>query len=114
MKVKSNLIFNTSLLARHAPSVQDGKVVIGGDAVEYCVVPAGATLTLDDAEWHKFEKAAAPMVESGALEILVPPKKTLEEQAESDRAELEAAEAKAKKLKAKLAKAEKPAKSEAK
>jgi len=107
MKIKSNLLFNTSLIARHTPSVQDGKVVIGGSVCESCVIPAGATLELPDAEYLKFEESAAGLVESGALTILVKPKKTLEEQAASDLAELKAIEEKAKALKAKL-KAVKP------
>jgi hypothetical protein len=111
MKIQSKVVFNTSLIARHAPSVQDGLVVIGGDACEHCVIPAGATLELKDSEYLKFEKAAAPLLESGVLKMLVPPKMTLEEQAEKDAAELKAAEETAKRLKSKI-KASKDAKTD--
>ena len=114
MKIKSNLIFNTSLYARHAPSVKEGKVVIGGNAIENIVIPAGSTLQLDDKEWAKFADAAKPLLENNKLEMVIPPKKTIEEIAKEEAAEIEAAKkvlekAEAKKKEAEEVKAKKKA-----
>ncbi len=108
MKIKSNMIFNTSLLARHAPAVVEGKVVIGGSAVESIVIPAGACLELDDLAWAKFAEAAKPLLKAKKLEMLVAPKKTIEQIAADEAAEIEAAKAVLKKAEEK-AKAEKAA-----
>lgn len=104
MKIKSNLIFNTSLLARHSTSQKDGKVVIGGSEPEGLVIPAGATLELEDAKWKKFAVAAKPYLANGHLTMLEDVALTEAEQEAKDAADLEAAEKLAKELKAKAKK----------
>lgn len=70
MKVKSTLIFNTSLLAQHSPSQIDGKVVIGGSQPKDVILPAGATLEIEDSLWVKyFEGPAQELISAGYLEI---------------------------------------------
>ena len=86
MKIKSNLIFNTSLVARHqTPDENATQVVIGSGAPEYLNIPAGSTIMLDDAEWEKFNTAAArSMVEAGDLTLVEVPVLSAEDQARAD------------------------------
>jgi hypothetical protein len=70
MKIKSNFVFNTSLLAQHTPTAVDGKIVIGGSQPKDLILPAGATLELEDVLWTKyFEASAQDYLKSGHLKI---------------------------------------------
>lgn len=74
MKIKSNLNFNTSLLARHTKKGKgDQQVVIGGSQPEYMVVPAGASIELNDKAWQKFAGAAAPYLKAGHMKMVIAP-----------------------------------------
>jgi hypothetical protein len=89
MKIKSNLVFNTSLLARHIKQGNNGdKVVIGGSQPEYMIIPAGSTIELSDEAWKKFAKAGEPLLKSGGLTITKAPKLSDDEQADADAKEL--------------------------
>tara|TARA_R110000796_G_scaffold40420_3_gene100050 strand:- start:10558 stop:10881 length:324 start_codon:yes stop_codon:yes gene_type:complete len=100
MKIKSNLVMNTSILAPHSPSSIDGKVVIGGGVPVAVNIPAGSTIEIDDAVWLKdFAKAATDLISSGSLSIL--------EEVKLSKADLaKAKKARAVALKAELAKLE--------
>lgn len=89
MKIKSNLVFNTSILARHTDKSKDAtKVVIGGALPEYLLIPAGSTIELADAEWAKFAEAAKPLIKAGSLDLLEAPELSKEAQGEADAAAL--------------------------
>lgn len=103
MKIKSNLIFNLSLIAAHEPKSKEDRIVIGSMAPESIVIPAGATLELGDNEWKKYAKASEAYLDNGHLVMVVAPKLSKAEQAEADAAELKVLEAKTKSLKAKKA-----------
>ena len=90
MKIKSNLQFNTSLLAQHT-SKKD-KVVIGGSLPEYVIIPAGATLELEDSKWELFKKSAESLLKGEHLTMVEAPKLSEEEQETKDEADLEAAQ----------------------
>lgn len=92
MKIKSNLLFNTSLLARHTAKDKD-KIVIGGALPEYMIIPAGATIDLHDLEWLKFASAAKAMLASGKLSMIVAPELSEEAQAKADAQSLADAQA---------------------
>jgi hypothetical protein len=89
MKIKSNLVFNTSLMAQHIQQGKDSdKVVIGGAQPEYMLIPAGATIELNDEEWKKFERAGAPLLKAESLTMVAAPKLSEKEQEEADAKEL--------------------------
>lgn len=96
MKIKSNLIFNTSLYANHS-----GSNKIGSNIPDSVVIPAGSTLELEDSKWKTFLKSAEDMLESGKLEIVEAPVLSEEEQKAADEAELKAIEARTAELKKK-------------
>ena len=99
MKVKSNLIFNTSLISQHGAKSKDGQVVIGGGAPRDVILPAGATMEIKDSIWKQyFAGPAEAMLKNGDLEITVPVQLTKAEQDAADEAELAAMEARAKEL----------------
>jgi len=106
MKIKSNLEFNTSILARHMKLDEDAtSVVIGGSACEYLMLPAGATIELADSEWKKFEgKTSEGLLKAGHLTMVVAPKLTEEEEAKAEEDAIAEAEALIAKLKPKKAK----------
>ena len=114
MRIKSNLEFNTSILADHKPLGDSKQSLVGSAQPDYILIPAGSTLELSDEEWKKFAVPAAGMLESGALTMLKAPALTEEEQAAKDAEELAAAEAviAASKEASKTAKAEKVEKAE--
>jgi uncharacterized protein (DUF736 family) len=94
MKIKSNVEFNMRIMAAHKTAGKDSnKVVIGGSAPEYVLVPAGASVELGDEAWKKFDKAAQPYLASGAMTMVVAPALTAEEVAAKEAAEEAAAEA---------------------
>tara|TARA_R110000851_G_scaffold244874_3_gene397642 strand:- start:5114 stop:5452 length:339 start_codon:yes stop_codon:yes gene_type:complete len=98
MKIKSNLQFNTSLLARHLSKGKEDKVVIGGSLPEYMVIPAGASIELEDSKWVKFAKAAEAMLDSGKLTMVDAPSMTEEERVKFEEDELAKAKATVAKL----------------
>jgi len=106
MKVKSNLEFNTSLLSNHTNSAKEGKVVIGSSQPEAVLIPAGATLELDDASWKRISntKSAQALLEKGHLVIVEAPKLSKKEQDAADKKALAKAKADAKELEDKLTK----------
>jgi hypothetical protein len=103
MKIKSNLEFNTSILARHMKLDKDAtSVVIGGSASEYLLIPAGATIELADSAWKKFEgKTSEGLLKAGHLTMVVAPKLTKKEEAEAEAKAVADAEALLAKLKPK-------------
>lgn len=110
LKIKSNLEFNTSLLARHTAKDKNAtKVVIGGSLPEYLLIPAGSTIELEDLEWKKFAGAAKPLLASGNLTLVEAPKLSEEAQVELDAEQLAEAQA----VVAKLSKPTKTAKAKA-
>lgn len=100
MKIKSNLEFNTSLMARHTATAdkENTKVVIGGAQPEYLTIPAGSTIELEDAKWTKFAEAGAKLIEGGHLTMLEAPKLSEAEQEAADVLALAAAQAAVAKL----------------
>lgn len=92
MKIKSNLVFNTHLHARHTE---------GSSVPERITIPAGSTLTLPDEEWGKFAESAKGLLMTGNLELLEAPKLSEEEQAAADEAAVAEAEEVLAKLKPK-------------
>ena len=91
MKIKSNMIFNTSILARHTtPEKNGGGIVVGSGQPEYLKIPAGATISLSDVEWEKFNSASTQsLIKAGDLVLIEAPKVSAEVQEASD-VELEA------------------------
>jgi hypothetical protein len=74
MKIKSNLEFNTSVLARHTKLDKDAtSVVIGGSMPEYLLIPAGSTIELPDAQWVKFAEAAKQLIKNEHLTLVEAP-----------------------------------------
>lgn len=96
MKIKSNLAFNTSVYANHS-----GSNTIGSNIPESVVIPAGATLELEDSKWKAVRVNAQALIDTGALTILEDVKLTAEEQEKADAEELKVLEAKANSLKKK-------------
>ena len=109
MRIKSNLDFNTSILANHKPLGDTKQSLVGSAQPDYVLIPAGSTLELSDEEWKKFAGPAAGLLESGSLTMLKAPALTKEEAAAKAAEELAAAEAviSASKEAAKAAKVEK-------
>jgi len=70
MKLKSNLLFNTSVLCRHKRP-KENENIIGSNQPETLNIVAGSTLELKDEEWLKFRDAAQPMIDKGEITILV-------------------------------------------
>lgn len=105
MKIKSTLLFNTSLYADHSGTANG----IGSNIPENVVIPAGATLELEDGLWKRLGKSANELVENGSLVIIEAPKLSEEEQKAADEAELAAIEARGAELKKKKAPAKKTA-----
>ena len=94
MKIKSNLPFSTKLSARHTRKAKAGQqIVIGSALPEQLNIPAGSTITLDDAEWPKFALAAKPFLKNKHLEMTKAPAMSEEDQAEADAQALAEAQA---------------------
>lgn len=97
MKIKSTLLFNTSLYADHSGTANG----IGSNIPENVVIPAGATLELEDGLWKRLGKSANELVENGSLVIIEAPKLSDEEQKAADKVELAKIEARSAELKKK-------------
>ncbi len=87
MKIKSNMIFNTSIMAQHVrPKVGDGDVVIIGSSQPLILlIPAGATISLSDEKWKQFNTPASrSQIASGDLTLVESPVLSVKAQAEAD------------------------------
>ena len=94
MKIKSNLLFNTSIMARHIlQDKSDKKVIVGSSLPNSLNIPAGATIELEDSEWLMFAPAAKELIKAGHLTLVQSPKLSEEEQAAVDAKELSDAQA---------------------
>lgn len=106
MQIKSNLIFNTNLVAAHknVGDLDSTSVLIGSSLPNVLRIPAGATITLADEEWKQFEAAAKPLISNGDLTLVKAPELSAEDQEAQDKARMIALEAEAKAIKARQAK----------
>lgn len=86
MKIKSNLNFNTSIMASHSSGADgEGNVVVGGGQPKRLKIPAGATITLSDEEWPNFDtEATRGSIACGNFTLIESPVMSAEEQAKYD------------------------------
>lgn len=87
MIIKSELPFNTILSGKRNAKTKGTNVTLE--------IISGATHSLSDADWKKFEESAEPLLASGALVYVQAPALTEAEQAAKDAKDLKEAEAKA-------------------
>ena len=86
MKIKSNFIFNTKLIAAHknVGEHESTSVLIGSALPNVLRIPAGSTIELADSEWPQYEKAAELHLLNEDLVIVVAPVLSVEDQAAAD------------------------------